>query len=72
MAVYLIPASDTTAPPRPCGNTTATLLVPGWNNFDGPLFVACACCCAVGTLALLLYVLDPTLYTAGLCVNIER
>jgi MFS family permease len=29
MAIILIPASEDSKPPRPCGNTTETLLVPG-------------------------------------------
>lgn len=40
---------------RPCGNTTAELLVPGWDEFDSPLFLGCACFCALGTIVLALY-----------------
>lgn len=59
IAIFLIPASATSQDPRPCGNTTSTLLVPGWSQFDSLLFVGCAGCCLIGTFVLALYRTPP-------------
>lgn len=44
---------------RPCGNTTSSLLVPGWSHADSPLFLGCAVCCMLGTASLFFYRLPP-------------
>eukprot|EP00038_Savillea_parva_P025857 m.49843 g.49843 ORF g.49843 m.49843 type:complete len:565 (+) comp7172_c0_seq2:499-2193(+) len=59
IASFVIPVSATDGGPRPCGNTTLTLLVPGYDPVVGPLFAGCALCCVLGTVATRLYVTPP-------------